>query len=318
MYAEAVTSEPEGHDLAYLAKKYLGNTFGTIATLIIITELLIVLTIYIILSQSFFGIMFGMSGQYAALLFWILGTIFIFVDLKWLEWISVVSVLMILAAVGIVFHASIPHMLSAPLTKSTSWLLFLLPFGPLFFALNGRPAIARVVKVWRNATRERKPFSLRSAVAVGTLLPALVYFVFVFAVLKLSPVPSGDAISGIAASLPLWIMTMLGAFGFVAIWVPYFMIGAHIRDILREDIRLSRIMSAGLVILIPIGLFLSGVSQFVSAVSFVGGLFLALEGIFVVTIWRRAFPTSRYRVVSYPLYATFLLAILYQLTFIIL
>lgn len=246
-----------------------------------------------------------------------MSTVFIFVDLKWLEWISVVSVLMILAAVGIVFRASLPHTLLTPFANPMNWVLFLLPFGPLFFALNGRPAIARVVKVWRTATREHKPFSLRGAVVAGTILPAFVYLIFIVAVLKLSPAPSGDALSGIGLVLPSWIMVMLGAFGFIAIFAPYFMIGAHIRDILREDMRLSRIMSAGLVILIPIGLFLAGVSQFVSAVGFVGGLFLALEGIFVVTIWRRAFPTNRYRAISYVLYALFLLAILYQITFII-
>lgn len=318
MYAKAVEAEPEGHDLAYLARKYLGATFGSVATLIILAELLIVLTVYIILSQSFFGIIFGMPGAYAAILFWILGTVFIFVDLKWIEWISVTSVLMLLTAVGVVFHASIPHTFIVPLTKPINWFLFLLPFGPLFFALNGRPAISKAVEVWRSARREKKSFSLPGAIVVGTILPTLLYIVFIFGVLKLSPIPSGDALSGIAAALPAWMMVMLGVFGLVAIWVPYFMIGANIRDILREDMRLSRIMSAGLVILIPIGLFFSGVSQFVSVVSFVGGLFLALEGIFVVTIWRRAFPTSKYRAVSYVLYTIFLLSIVYEILFIVL
>lgn len=318
MYAEAVESEPEGHDLAYLARKYLGNIFGSIATLIILAELLIVLTVYIILSQSFFGIIFGIPSIYAALLFWILGTVFIFVDLKWIEWISVVSVFMLLTAVGTVFYMSSSYALTTPPVRPMNLFLLLLPFGPLFFALNGRPAISKVVEVWRRATREKKPFSLKKAIVVGTILPALLYTVFVLGILKLSPIPSEDALSGIMTALPARTMTMLGAFGLIAIWVPYFMIGANIRDILREDMRFSRIMSAGLVILIPIGLFLAGVSQFVSVVGFVGGLFLALEGIFVVTIWRRIFPTHPYRTVSYFLYAIFLLAILYEIMFIIL
>ncbi|MEK7089461.1 MAG: aromatic amino acid transport family protein, partial [Patescibacteria group bacterium] len=266
MYAEAVRMEPDEHNFAYLARKYLGSIFGSIATLIILIELLIVLTVYIILSQSFFGIMFGVPGAYAAILFWILGTAFIFVDLKWIEWISVVSVLMLLTAVGIIFHTSIPYAFATPFVKPINWFLFLLPFGPLFFALNGRPAISKMVEVWRNATREKKPFSLTKAIVVGTLLPALLYIVFVLGVLKLSPIPSEDAISGITAVLPAWLMAMLGAFGFVAIWVPYFMIGTNIRDILREDMHLSRIMSAGFVTLIPIGLFLFGVGQFISVV----------------------------------------------------
>lgn len=318
MYAEAVAAEPEGHDLAYLARKYLGNVFGSVATSIILIELLIVLAVYIILSQSFFGILFGMPGIYAAIIFWILGTVFIFVDLRWIEWISIVSVCTLLVAVAIVFFASSSHPLFTPSFKPLHWLLFLLPFGPLFFALNGRPAISKVVAAWRVARQEKKSFSLTSSIIVGTLVPALIYLIFVFGVLRLSPTPSEDAISGIASALPTWIMILLGVFGIVAIWVPYFMIGANIRDILREDMRLSRIMSAGLVILIPIGFFLSGMSQFISVVGFVGGLFLALEGIFVVTIWRRAFPKSRYRPISYFLYALFFLALLYQLMFVLL
>ena len=36
MYAEAVRMEPDEHNFAYLARKYLGSIFGSIATLIIL------------------------------------------------------------------------------------------------------------------------------------------------------------------------------------------------------------------------------------------------------------------------------------------
>ncbi|MCX6788347.1 MAG: aromatic amino acid transport family protein [bacterium] len=317
MYAESIETEPEGHDFAHLARKYLGKKLGTFAVLITLIELLIVLTAYIILSQSFFSILFGMPGIYAAILFWLLGTIFIFVDLKWIERVSVGSVLFLLITAFIIFQYSLPHVFTTPTSKSLDLFVLLLPFGPLFFALNGRPGISKTVAVWRSAKKSNSPFSLRKAIIVGTLLPSLVYIIFVIGVLKLSPIPSQDAISGIANILPLWIVKLLGVFGFFAIWAPYFMIGSNIKDILEKDLRFGRWIAAWLIILIPIGLFFSGVTQFLSVIGFVGGLFLALEGIFVVTIWRRAFPKSRFRSVSYFLYLLFILSIAYEIIFII-
>ena len=312
MYAHILQAGGKDHGLAYFAEKYLGRRFGKAVAYLVIVELLLVLTVYLILAPSFLGILFGMFGSGAVLLFWAVSSLFIFVSLKWLGWVASLSVASISAIVAIVFQHSATLPLGAPLFKEVNLFVFMLPFGPLLFALNGRPGISKLVGVWRNAQEKGRVFLLRNAVIMGTLVPSLVYLLFVASVLKLTPVPSEDAISGLSLAMPLWITLCLSALGLVAIWNSYFMIGTDVKEILLRDFHFSKVTSSFFVLFVPLVLYFLGVSEFMKAISFIGGALLALEGIFIVTMWRRAFPKSRLWHISLVLYLVFLCAIIYQ------
>ncbi len=312
MYAHILQTGEKNHRFAYFAEKYLGRGLGRVVAGFILVELLLVLTVYLILAPSFFSILLGISGSAAILLFWTLGSIFIFLNLEELGWVATVSLFSIFAIVAIVFQYSTLHELTTPLFKQMNIVTIMLPFGPLLFALNGRPGISKVVDIWRKAKNHATPFLLGNAIIAGTLISALIYFLFVVSVLKLSPVPSEDAIFGLFGVMPMWTIICLGMLGLLAIWTSYFMIGANIRDILRGDLHFSSITSAFFVLFVPPALYFLGVSQFIKAISFIGGTLLSLEGIFIVMMWRRAFPKSRLYHVSLVLYLVFLCAIIYQ------
>ncbi len=317
MYAHILSDEHGKHDLPHVVEEYLGPTAGRVASFTVLAELLFVLTAYLALSPSFFAIMLGASHPLAVLLFWAVSSAFIFVSLRTLGLADIVGVAILMCVVAMVYLFSIGHASLVESMRTVSWGVYLLPFGPLLFAMSGRPAIFKVVEEWRVSHAARKPFSLYTAVALGTLIPAAIYALFVFSVIALSGAPSSDALSGLVGVLPRVVFFALGLMGIVAIWKSYFMIGANIRDILQRDMSISAIESAVIVLVAPLLIYTLGAREFLPLIGFVGGVFLALEGIFIVAIWRKKYARHPLRRVSAVLFAVFALAILYELVHIL-
>ncbi len=309
MFAHILRESSGAHELPYITGEYLGRAMGRLATATILTELTLVLTAYLALVPSFLSIMFGSSHALGVVAFWAVSSAFIFVSLKWLGFADLVGVLGIISVVSTVFYFGSGHPLTVLPPQAFTWTVGLLPFGPLLFAFSGRPAIFKVVEEWRAA---RRPFPLFLAVILGTLIPAAIYYAFVMGVLRLNPAPSSDAVTALLGMLPYGAYLLLGVMGLVALWKSYFMIGSDVREILRRDLRASPLVSALIVLAAPHALYWLGASHFFTIIGFVGGIFLALEGIYVVAVWRKKFHAHPLRFMTPVLYLIFSLAIAYE------
>ncbi|MFA6365306.1 MAG: aromatic amino acid transport family protein [Candidatus Paceibacterota bacterium] len=309
MYVRVLQTTEEKHQFTYFAEKYLGTRLGKIVGGAVLLELFFVLTAYLVLAPQFISIAIGISGWQALILFWILGSIVIFIPSRLLGWADLFGIGSILLIVGIIVMRGGQNAALIPAAQPLNWFLFLLPFGPLLFSLSGRPALASIVEEWRRA---RKSFSLGGAILLGTFIPAIVYFFFVVGVLRLNPFVSPEALTSLT-TLPLFLYSLLGALGIVALWTSYFMIGISARDTIQEDMRASSWISACTVLFLPLILVVISSTTFLSLISFIGGIFLALEGVVVITMWRRAFPQHSLRNVVLPLYSVFVAAFLFEI-----
>lgn len=92
------------------------------------------------------------------------------------------------------------------------------------------------------------------------------------------------------------------------------MIGINVKDILSEDLKVPKFISALVALFAPLIIYFLGVQDFLGVISFTGSIFLGLEGIFVIAMWRKAFPENKWRALAYPLYAVFLVAIGYEIS----
>jgi tyrosine-specific transport protein len=306
MYAELLTATPREHHYLYLAERYLPNWFARVMSFVVFGGLIFALTIYLTLSPTFLRLIFGATDLLHAALFWLAGSMLMFLGLRGQGWVQVACVIGIIFITLVVFFVGLVYGSGAPLLGSPRAVSFLIPFGALLFSFGGRVAIPEMVAVWRQG---RKRFSLSHALSLGTLFPALVYALFVFGIVRLVPTVQPDALSGL--SLNPGLMMLLGAFGLAAIVTSYFMIGENIQDILRVDLRLPRAVSDFLPVIVPLALYLAGFRDFVGLVSFAGGVFGGLIGFSVVLMWWRAFPHHEYRWVGIPLYIVFGVAIVY-------
>lgn len=314
MYAELVKKHRGTHEFFFLANQYLPRPLVSVASFLILAELVFVLVAYLAISSSFLKLFLPFNDVKLTAIFWLAGSIFIFAPLKWLSRIELLGVLGIGAIIFLVFFAGGwggQTISFQPIGRFGVPLLFL-PFGPILFALSGRPAISRVIDLYKESEKKGRLFSLKKAVFWGTMIPAVIYLFFVIAVLRLTPEATADTISGLRFIVP-HLLSVLGVLGFFAIWTSYFMIGINIREIIQEDIKWPAGVGVFLAVFLPFLLYLFGLDSFLRVVSFTGGVLLSLEAIFIIVMWRKAF---RYRVIrrfSILLYPVFFTAMSYEI-----
>jgi hypothetical protein len=127
---------------------------------------------------------------------------------------------------------------------------------------------------------------MKPAILWGTLVPAIVYFAFILGIFGLSSgVVAEDAVSRLVGRISYQFLAGIGILGLLSLWSSYILIGLNVKEILFLDLGLSRKISGLLVVGFPLALYLAGFTGFITLVSFVGGLFLSLEGILIILMW---------------------------------
>ncbi|TSD01543.1 MAG: hypothetical protein Athens071426_664, partial [Parcubacteria group bacterium Athens0714_26] len=106
--------------------------------------------------------------------------------------------------------------------------------------------------------------------------------------LGLSGNVSGDSVSGLINKVSPRFLSLIGILGFLCIISSYIIIGVSARRNLSHDIGVPRWLSRFLVVIAPLLLYFAGFSDFIRLVSFIGAIFLPLEGIFIILMWFKA------------------------------
>ncbi len=313
MYGKVLAVQEGNHQFFYLAHKYFSKGFANFASLAVLVELIFVMLVYLVLAPTFAELVFGGSNSFLHLiLFWLFSSVFIFLGLKVLEFADFAGIISILAIILIVLFTPQAGELTVPAFQKLNLPLFFLPFGPLLFSFAGRPAMHKVIEVYRGtkAKGETAGFSLTKTAFWGTLIPAAVYLLFVLGILRLNPQVSPEALNSLFF-LPQYLIVLLGILGLITLWTSYFMIGVNVKDILRLDLKKPFWLNALVVLFTPLILYFLGFKEFLTVLAFTGGLFLALEAFFIITMWRRTFPQSPWRPLSFLLYLVFVVALVY-------
>jgi amino acid permease len=311
-YLEILDSERlEEHHFLYFSKKYLSKFWGKISSWLIILELVLSLTIYLILSKIFANLAFGFLGTTPVLFFWFIGSLFIFSKDSWVGWAEMIGGFGILFIILFIILKGGEGSFNINLFESINFSSFLVPFGPLLFAFSGRAAISKVVELSRESDKKDK-FSVKKAVFWGTFLPIFIYLLFIFGILKLTPVITADGLSGLI-NLPKNFLLGVSLVGFLTMWTSYMVLGSNLFDILRFDLKGKNWLAGLVVFLAPISFYFLGLNKFISAVSLTGGLFLAVQGIFIITIWFNMKGGQKLSLGLILLYLIFGMSIVYQI-----
>ncbi len=313
-YGEALLTAPPGHNFLYFLRESMSSWASRVSNVIILAEFLLVLTVYLILAPAFGALIFGAAAWPVLLVFWALGSLFIFLRLNVVGWTEFLGVAALLAFIIVIFGFGSGPVAAAAVVWPPiwNWPLFFLPFGPLLFSLAGRSAMAQVVDKERESERAGKPFSVTRVAFWGTGLAVVVYFIFALGVLRLTPQPTPDTLSGLGG-LPPAVLVVLGVIGLIAVWKSYIVIGLNTKEMLDLDLKWPRSLGAFTVVVAPIVFYLIGFNNFLSVIGLLGSLFLAFDSALVVHIWRRLVPGSKWRPVSWALYAVFLAAAIFEI-----
>lgn len=287
MYADLVMRTAGEQRFLGYAQIYLGKGAFWPALLMTIVEMILVLAIYLILSQSFSGLL-GVSGSPAGeagiipvLIFWFLGSLAIFAGLRRIAFFEFLITGAMIAIIGLIFFFGFKSIGQIEFSNFLpQFKNLLLPLAPILFALSGRVAIPSLVKYSSS--------KIKISVIIGTLIPAIVYGFFILAVIGLSGEISEDAVSGLVNRVPFWIIILIGIFGLFSLWSSYITIGYDIYRSLLRDLKISKWLGLLLITICPLLIYFFSSWNFIALVSFTGGIFLALEGIFILLMWLRA------------------------------
>ena len=291
MYAEVIESTSGKHRFVGYAEIYLGFTGKWASVVAVLLGMILTLTVYLILSASFIKLLApDLSSTVSVLIFWALGSAVVLISLNRLANFEFAVTLAMVGIVAILFilgftMADLGALSSLPVLNLNQ---LLLPYGVVLFSLSGRAAISSVREYF--SKRQLDGGKLKRAVIWGTITPAVVYALFVMAIVWLSPRGvSVDAVSGIQISFP-GVMGLIGLLGFFVIWTSYFFLGIEARDILRYDFKIPPLIDSILIVFLPLILYFYSSQNLILFISIAGGIFLALESILVVLMRRSLRP----------------------------
>jgi len=307
LYADVIVRTPENHRFVGYAELYLGKIGKGIAVVATIVGILFSLMIYLVLASSFLKVFISGPDLMLALGFWLLASIPIFFNINRLVASENIIMAGMIGIILLIFFYGAPGVSRVVMSPLANPSLIFLPYGAILFSLAGRTAVPALLGYFRNNGKPVK--AAKAAIILGSMVPAALYLLFILSILAISPSVSEDSITGVREALPSWVVSLLTVLGLIAIWSTYIVIGRDVKKSLFYDFKFPDFFAGAAVVAVPLGLYLLGLRELVPLISVAGGVFIGLEGIFVLLMWRQASQVPA----SAPLISRFPAAVLYIL-----
>jgi len=303
--------------LAGFAGKYLGKWAKSILAVTIIFSSYGVLLAYIIGEGETMSALFGGQSAFWSVIFWVLGSIMIWFGLQTVKRVEkCLSIVVIFIIVGLSLFLLKRFNLENLFYFNPSNLF--LPFGVVLFALHATPAIVEAHALLPGSQKHFK-----KAIIIGTLIPIVLYLLFVLAVVGFS----GQNITqvatvGLGRQFGPVFALLFNLFAMMAMATGFMGIGIALKQTLVWDHKVNKTLAEIAVIFIPIILFALGMRSFTEVLDIVGGLFISIEAIMLILIFTASkkkgdLPADRYGIVNYwllvvPVFIVFGVAAVYS------
>lgn len=288
IFGEIVLRTKEIHQFTGYAKIYLGQGTKILASFAWFLSIYGALLAYIIISGNFlFNILISQFYNDPFIYsFWF----FIFVSLAVLTGLKTVArfelfmVLFFILVVFLVFILGIPKIELENLTTLFNREFWFLPYGILLFAYAGFSAIPIQREVLRGKTG-----ILKKAILTGSLIPAILYFIFAVLIVGISgETTSPDVVSGLSDFFDYRIIFFVSVFGILAITTSFLALALALIETFRLDYGFKRFNAWALTCFIPFLLFLFGVRNFIEVISLAGSVAIGIEGVLLMMMYKKA------------------------------
>lgn len=284
MYGEVVMRTAGAHRLPGYALRYLGIAAERWAFLSALFGSIGGLLIYIVLADLFFSDLFPgvfVRGEWG-ILAWALLVLLVTLGLKAIARVELLMAVFLVLFILLIAAAALPRFSFSHISFLGDLSDAALPFGVMLFALGGFNAIPEMRGFFGEHDRR-----YRRAILLGSLIPALLYVVFITAIVGAFGEGAAADITDVVANLGDFFLRALAVFGLLAVATSFLVVGVYLVDTLRYDFRWRR--STALAVLVtPALFFLAGARDFVPLVVIVGTVLGAVDGTLIVLIWRRA------------------------------
>jgi len=323
IFGEIVCRTKGKHRLVGYANRYLGKWGKRIITFSLLISFYGALLVYIILGGKFLSTIFssslGGSSFVYSLIFFIIGILAVFKGLALTKKLELFMSLFLIIVIFLIFFSGFSH-LDINNLKFINLKNFFLPYGIILWALGGSVAIPEMMEALK---MDGKRF--KKAIIIGTLIPAGLYFLFMFAVVGITGLTtSPEAIDGLVPYLGKAIIILGAVFGALAGMTSFFILGISLKKLFWYDYKMNKNLSWFLVCSIPLAGFLLGLREFIPIISFLGVILGAVEGTVIILIYTKVkrmgnrepeYSLNIPRIIIYSLIGIFILGFIYQIVY---
>lgn len=254
------------------------------------------LLVYLLLGSQFLHVIFSslcadfsFPQGFLVIILWLIFSVMILSRGEKLSRVNFYLSFAILLLFFVIAVFAIPHFQAENLNffhSQNGW-GWLIPYGVLFFALNGLVAVPEAAKSLKIKGGDQKNF--KKVVMFGTLIPAFCYLIFILSVVGASgSATTLEAIQGLQGILGNSIVVLGAVLGFLAVATSYLIFASYIKNSFVFDFRWSNFISCFLVTAGPLLLYFLQLDNLVNLISFIGGMLGGFEGVLVVLILQKA------------------------------
>ena len=183
-----------------------------------------------------------------------------------------------------------------------------LPYGAILFSLWGTGLIPEVEEMLRG----RKKLFLK-VVAISTILPAVLYLFFTFLILGITGSQTTEsALTGLKTFFNSGFSVVALLIGVITTFTAFLANGLYLKKMFIYDMKFKELPAWALTCFVPLALFLLGFNSFIPLISFIGGVLLGINGIFILMMYKKI---GGKNYIVYPLSFVFLLGIIYEIIY---
>lgn len=160
-----------------------------------------------------------------------------------------------------------------------TWRYALMPYGPIFFSLIGGAAIPTVCKLL-----DKEKHKIKSAIAWGTFMPALVMLAFILIILGITgSAITPDTLAGLSLVIKDGVIGLALIFGLIAIITSFIVIAQALREVFWWDYKINKYLAWVLACLPPMIFYILGLRDLTKIVGLTGAMAGGMIGI--ILLW---------------------------------
>jgi amino acid permease len=194
------------------------------------------------------------------------------------------GLVLFLVILFVIFFQAQPFIVTQNLFQSTDWSCLFLPYGVILFSLWG---VALVPEIEEMLGEQKK--KLLKIIPIAILIPAIVYLFFIYIVLGvMGTQTTEEALPGLRDVLGDNIASLALLFGLLTTFTSFIALGLTLKKVFWYDLKLSKKTAWAITCFIPLFLYLIGIQDFIAVIFFVGAVMLAIDGVLILLMYRKA------------------------------
>lgn len=274
-----------GHSLGAGAKKFIGifAIIGFYGSLLV----------YMIIGGDFLHIFLSsfsnISQTECSIILFFIGSIAIYFGLKLVSrWDLIVNLILIVIIILLFVWAT--GNINFNNIKTINLNRFITPYGAILYSLVGIAAIPEVRRIFSDKNKDK----YKKAVIVGTIIPAIIYLIFMFTIVGLGgKETTPDAIRVLGKYIGKDIVIWGSLFGFLMILSSFLSLGMALKQTYVYDFGVPKGKAWALTCFVPLALFLMGISNFIIIIEIMGATIGAFEGTAIILMYKKLIRPKR-------------------------